>query len=76
MNVKMIVGKAEKRFDFIVMNGPCLTGSPDWRQIISTAQAAFIFFKAEQELGKFVELIKDGGCEIISNIQMPESEPQ
>ena len=71
MNIKLIVEKASDRFDFILMNAPSLVSSPDRRQIISTAQAAFICAKNGSEATKLAELIKPSECVVIGNIQIP-----
>ncbi|MFA5252006.1 MAG: hypothetical protein WC454_05410 [Phycisphaerae bacterium] len=70
MNVAEIVEKAE-RFDFILINAPALTRSPDCRQIISAAQAAFIYAKNASESDNLAKLIKSKDCTIIGRIQTP-----
>ena len=76
MNVKEIVEKASERFDFILLNAPSLLSSPDRRQIISAAQAAFICTKNSSEAARLAELIKPSDCVIIGNIQIPHSNLQ
>jgi hypothetical protein len=71
MNVAEIVEKAEDRFDFILINAPALVRGPDYRQIISAAQAAFICTKNTSEMKKLAELIKPFDCTIIGHIQIP-----
>lgn len=71
MNIKVIVQKAMERFDFILINAPSLVNSPDRRQIISAAQAAFICAKRASEATKLAELIKPLNCMVIGHIQIP-----
>jgi len=71
MNVKEIVQKALDRFDFVLINAPSLPGSPDRRQIILAADAAFICTKDASEAAKLAELIKPSECVVIGNIQIP-----
>jgi hypothetical protein len=71
MNVTEIVEKAEDRFDFILINAPALVRGPDYRQIISAAQAAFICAKNTSEPDKLTKLIKSLDCTIIGRIQTP-----
>ena len=71
MNVKMIVQSALDRFDFILINAPSLVSSPDRRQIVSAAQAAFICAKDAPEAARLTELIKPSGCMTIGHIQIP-----
>jgi hypothetical protein len=70
MNVTEIVEKAEDRFDFILINAPSLVSSPDRRQIILAAQAAFICAKNTSEPDKLTKLIKSLDCTIIGHIQI------
>ena len=69
MNIRAIVEKALDRFDFILINAPSLVNSPDRRQIISAAQAAFICTKDSSEASKLDELIKLSDCIVIGRIQ-------
>jgi hypothetical protein len=69
MNIKAIVEKALDRFDFTLINAPSLADSPDRRQIISTAQAAFICTKDASDISKLAELIEPSECVIIGYIQ-------
>lgn len=71
MNVDMIVEKAMERFDYILMNAPALISSADRRQIVSAAQAAFIFSKDSISITKLTELIESTDCKLISNIKIP-----
>ena len=71
MNIKLIVQKASDKFDFILINAPSLVSSPDRRQIISAAQAAFICTKDTSEVKKLAELIKPSNCMVIGHIQIP-----
>jgi hypothetical protein len=71
MNVTEIVEKAEDRFDFILINAPALVHGPDYRQIISAAQVAFICAKNTSEPDKLTKLIKSLDCTIIGRIQTP-----
>jgi hypothetical protein len=71
MNVTEIVEKAEGRFDFILINAPSLVSSPDRKQIILAARAAFICTKNTSEIKKLAELIKPLDCTIIGHIQTP-----
>jgi hypothetical protein len=71
MNVTGIVEKAEDSFDFILINAPYLVNSPDRRQIILAAHAAFICAKNASEPDKLAELIKSLDCTIIGRIQTP-----
>ena len=73
MNIMEIVQKASDRFDFILMNAPSLLSSPDRRQIISAAEAAFICTKSSSEAARLAELIKPSDCAVIGNIQIPNS---
>jgi hypothetical protein len=70
MNVTEIVEKAEGRFDFILINAPALVRGPDYRQIISAAQVAFICAKNTSEPDKLTKLIKSLDCTIIGHIQI------
>jgi len=70
MNINQIVQKAVDRFDFILINAPSLLSSPDRRQIISAAQAAFICTKDTSEAAKLAELIKPLDCIVIGNVQI------
>ncbi len=72
MNVTEIVEKALERFDFILINAPALVSSPDRKQIISAAPAAFICTKNASEMKKLTELIKPLDCTIIGHIHIPE----
>lgn len=76
MNIQEIVQKASDRFDFILMNAPYLVSSPDRRQIISAAEAAFICAKSSSEAARLAELIKPSDCVVIGNIQIPHSNLQ
>jgi len=71
MEIRVIVQKALDRFDFILINAPSLVSSPDRRQIISAAQAAFICSKDASEAAKLTELIKPLNCKVIGRIQIP-----
>ncbi len=71
MNIKALVQKALDKFDFILINAPSLVSSPDRRQIISAAQAAFICTKSASEATKLAELMKPLDCMIIGHIQVP-----
>ena len=71
MNVTGIVEKAEDSFDFILINAPYLVNSPDRKQIILAARAAFICGKNTSEPDKLTELIKSLDCTIIGHIQIP-----
>ena len=72
MNIKEIAQKASDKFDFILMNAPSLTSSPDRKQIISTAKAAFICTKDATEATKLTQLIKPSDCAVIGQIQIPQ----
>lgn len=71
MNVTGIVEKAKDGFDFILINAPYLANSPDRKQIILAAHAAFICAKNASEPDKLTELIKSLDCTIIGRIQTP-----
>ncbi len=72
MNVTGIVEGAEDNYDFILINAPYLVNSPDRKQIISAAQAAFICDKnASEPEDKLTKLIKSLDCTIIGHIQIP-----
>ncbi|MFZ0035062.1 MAG: division plane positioning ATPase MipZ [Sedimentisphaerales bacterium] len=71
MNIMEIVEKAEDKFDFILINAPSIVSSPDRKQIISAAQAAFICIKDTSEVKKLTDLIKPLDCKIIGPIQIP-----
>jgi hypothetical protein len=76
MNVVEIVEKAMDRkspekFDFILINAPALVSSPDRKQIISAAKAAFICTKDASERKKLAGLIKPLDCTIIGQIKIP-----
>lgn len=71
MNIKMIVEKALERFDFILINAPSLVSSPDHRQIISVAQAAFLCSRESSEAARLAELMKPSNCTVIGHIQTP-----
>lgn len=78
MNIIEIVEKAldkrsPEKFDLILINAPSVVGSPDCKQIISSARAAFICTKDKSERKKLTELIKPLYCTIIGHIQIPES---
>jgi len=70
MNIKLIVQKAQHKFDFILINSPSLLNSPDRKQIISAADAAFLCTKSGSEVKKLAELIKPLNCVVIGNIQI------
>jgi len=70
MNIAEIVEKALDRFDFILINAPSLVSSPDRKQIILAARAAFICTKNTSEMKKLAELIKPLDCTIIGHIQI------
>jgi len=77
MNIMEIVEKAldkksPEKFDFILINAPALVSSPDRKQIISAARAAFICTKNTSEMKKLAELIKPLDCTIIGHIHIPE----
>ena len=72
MNVREIVQKALDRFDLVLINAPSLVSSPDRRQIISAAQAAFVCTKNASEATKLSELIKSSDCVVIGCIQIPQ----
>jgi Mrp family chromosome partitioning ATPase len=72
MNIKAIVKKALDKFDFILINTPSLVSSPDHRQIVSAAQAAFICTKNASEATRLAELIKPSNCMVIGHIQIPQ----
>jgi len=71
MNIKMIVQRALDKFDLVLINAPSLASSPDRRQIIAAAQAAFTCTKDASEATKLTELIKASKCRVIGNIQIP-----
>ncbi len=71
MNVTEIAEKAEGSFDFILINAPSLVSSPDRRQIVLAARAAFICTKNTSDTKKLAELIKPLDCTIIGHIQIP-----
>jgi hypothetical protein len=71
MNVAGIVEKAEDSFDFILINAPSLMNSPDRRQIILAAQAAFVCAKNASATDKLTELIKSLDRTITGRIQIP-----
>ena len=68
----VVVEKALDRFDFILINSPSLVSSPDRRQIVSAAEAAFICTKDASEATKLAELIKSLDCMVIGRIQAPQ----
>ena len=75
MNVTGIVEKAldkksVDKFNFVLINAPSLVNSPDRKQIISAARAAFICTKNTSEMKKLAELIKPLDCTIIGRIQV------
>ena len=72
MNIKLIVQKALERFDFVLINAPSLVSSPDHRQIVSAAQAAFICTKDASEATKLTKLMKPLNCTVIGHIQIPQ----
>lgn len=76
MNIKEIVQKALERFDFILINAPSLVSSPDRRQIISAAQAAFICTKDASGATKLAELMKPLNCMVIGHLQIPQPDLQ
>jgi hypothetical protein len=76
MNIMEIVEKAldkksPEKFDFILINAPSVVSSPDRKQIISAARAAFICTKNTSEMKKLTELMKPLDCTIIGRIQVP-----
>ncbi|MBN1391985.1 MAG: hypothetical protein JW947_04185 [Sedimentisphaerales bacterium] len=77
MNIAEIVEKAldrksPEKFDLILINAPSIVSSPDRRQIISSARAAFICAKnGSPDVKKLTELIKPSDCTIIGRIQAP-----
>jgi len=71
MNIKAIVQNAQEKFDFILINAPSLVSSPDRRQIVSAARAAFICTKNASEVSKLTELTKPSNCMVIGHIQIP-----
>jgi Mrp family chromosome partitioning ATPase len=77
MNIAEIVERALDRksldkFDFVLINAPSVVSSPDRKQIISAARAAFICTKnASSEVKKLTELMKPLDCTIIGRIQVP-----
>ena len=73
MNVKLLVQKAMKKFDLVVINSPHLASSPDRNQIISSARGAVIFSKDSIEEKELVKLVKASQCTLISKIQRPEA---
>jgi Mrp family chromosome partitioning ATPase len=73
MNVKLLVQKAMKKFDLVVINSPYLASSPDRNQIISSARAAVIFSRDESEEKELAKLIKASQCTLISKIHTPNS---
>lgn len=77
MNIVEIVEKAldkksPDKFDVILINAPYVISSPDRKQIISAAEAAFICTKDKSEKRKLAELIKPLYCTIIGHVQIPE----
>jgi len=72
MNVTEMVEKAmDNKFDFVLINAPSIANSPDRKQIISAARAAFICTKNPSERKKLTELIKPTDCTIIGHLQAP-----
>jgi hypothetical protein len=77
MNILEIVERAQDKksvdkFDLVLINAPSLLNSPDRKQIILAAQAAFLCTKnAPSEMKKLTELIKPLYCTIIGRIQVP-----
>lgn len=71
MNINEIVRKASGKFDFTLISAPSLVSSPDRRQIISAAQAAFICAKDASEASQLAELIKPLDCRVIGRIRIP-----
>jgi Mrp family chromosome partitioning ATPase len=76
MNIIEIVERAQDKksvdkFDLILINAPSLVNSPDRKQIILAAQAAFLCTKnAPSEMKKLTELLKPLYCTIIGRIQV------
>jgi len=72
MNITEIVERAlDNKFDFILINAPSVANSPDRKQIISAARAAFICTKNTSDIKKLTELMKPLDCTIIGRIQVP-----
>jgi Mrp family chromosome partitioning ATPase len=77
MNVAEIVERAlDKKsldkFDFVLINAPSVVSSPDRKQIISAARAAFICTKnTSSEMKRLTELMKPLDCTIIGRIRVP-----
>lgn len=71
MNIKALVQAATERFDCVLLNAPCLTASPDRRQIVSAAQAAIVFGKEDNAASELDNLIKGCNCELIERIELP-----
>ncbi len=69
MNVIEIVERAESKFDFILINAPAMVRSPDFKQIISAARAAFICAKNTSDSDDLTKLIKSLNCTLIGRIQ-------
>lgn len=68
MNVGSLVRGAVDKFDFIIINAPSLSSSPDRRYIASSAQVAIIFSSNGSPANGLAELIANSGCAIINNI--------
>jgi hypothetical protein len=77
MNVIEIVEKAldrksPEKFDFILINAPSIVSSPDRKQIISSARAAFICAKnGSSDMKKLTDLMKPLDCTIIGCLHLP-----
>ena len=72
MNIKPLVRNAGEKFDLILLNAPCITASPDQKQIISAVEAAFVFSRNAAEATKLSDIVRAMDCVLIGNIQVRE----
>lgn len=71
MNIRPIVAKAQEKFDFVLINAPHLTESPDRKQIAAAAQAALVFSHSSAQATSLADFIRTCNCALIASIQVP-----
>jgi len=74
INIVPIVTAALKKFDYVLINAPYLTASPDQVHFITAAQYCLLFSHDTTQTKPILELIKQTKCKLIANIQMPDVE--
>ena len=72
MIIKPLAEAAEAKYDFVIINAPCLDGSPDQNQIAASAPCGLIFTKSASQIKRLKKILKSANCKLIGNITITE----